>query len=96
MFLLNISENISTCEKRGAHKNKQNSAVNIVQHFAEMGILNRHQLKIAQSCLAFIIGSQIVHAYLNPLKDIDKLVAEKKSKLWQEYLEKNAPENKSS
>lgn len=48
--------------------------------------LNRYQLKIFQSTIAFVIGSQLVHLYFNPLKDLNKLVEEKKSILWQDYL----------
>lgn len=39
-----------------------------------------------QSILAFIIGSQSVHYYLQPLKGYQDLVEEKKSQLWQNYL----------
>lgn len=62
-----------------------------------MALLNVYQKKIAQSIVAFAAGSQVVHAYLNPLKDFNKLVEEKKSKLWQEYLSQHPPtQSKSS
>lgn len=56
----------------------------------DMTFLNSHQKIVLQSLLAFFAGSQIVHLYMNPLKDFDNLVEEKKSKLWQEYLRKRA------
>lgn len=39
-----------------------------------------------QSILAFILGSQLVHYYLQPMKGYQDLVEEKKSQLWQSYL----------
>lgn len=51
-----------------------------------MSILNSHQKTILKSALAFLAGSQLVHIYLNPLGDVQKLTEEKKSALWQEYL----------
>lgn len=45
------------------------------------------QYKLILKCLfCFLIGNQIVHRYLNPLKGIEELAQEKKSKLWADYL----------
>lgn len=49
--------------------------------------ISSYQKIVAQSALSFIVGSQVVHHYFKPLNGIEELVQEKKSKLWQEYLE---------
>jgi hypothetical protein len=59
-----------------------------------MAYLSPHRKIILQSVLAFILGSQLTHIYLNPLRDIDDLVAAKKSELWASYLkDKVSPQN---
>ena len=37
--------------------------------------------------VAFIIGNQIVHCYLDPLHNINNIAEEKKHKLWQNYID---------
>lgn len=38
--------------------------------------------------LAFLTGNQLVHAYMNPLGNVNQIAEEKKRQLWKEYLEK--------
>ena len=51
-----------------------------------MALLNSYQKYIFQCVCSFVVGSQLVHYYLNPLGDINDLTAAKKSELWKNYL----------
>lgn len=48
--------------------------------------INKRYYHIFECSLAFIVGNQLVHYYLDPLRNLEDIAIEKKNQLWSNYL----------